>query len=76
MLRIGLRSFARISNAQNSISRAQPCDFHRALCDTKGRYEFEMRGLKLEGSWLTFYIKPADGYKLPKIMQWLMNPVH
>jgi hypothetical protein len=44
---------------------------HRALCDTKGRYEFEMRGLKLEGSWLTFYIKPEDGYKLPKIMQWL-----
>jgi hypothetical protein len=44
---------------------------HRALCDTKRRYEFEMRGLKLEGSWLTFYIKPADGYKLPKIMQWL-----
>jgi hypothetical protein len=21
--------------------------------------------------WLTFYIKPADGFKLPKIMQWL-----
>jgi hypothetical protein len=23
------------------------------------------------GVWLTFYIKPAEGLKLPKIMQWL-----
>ncbi|MDR1468878.1 MAG: hypothetical protein LBT00_06255 [Spirochaetaceae bacterium] len=23
------------------------------------------------GSWLTFSIKPNDGFKLPKIMQWL-----
>jgi hypothetical protein len=30
-----------------------------------------MRGLKIEGSWLSFYIRPADGFELPKIMQWL-----
>jgi hypothetical protein len=30
-----------------------------------------MRGLVLDKAWLSFYIKPADGYQLPKIMQWL-----
>jgi hypothetical protein len=30
-----------------------------------------MRGFALEGEWLSFYIKPADGFQLPKIMQWL-----
>jgi hypothetical protein len=45
--------------------------FYRALRATKGRFAFEIRGLKLEGSWLTFYIRPADGFELPKIMQWL-----
>ncbi|MDR0638993.1 MAG: hypothetical protein LBG27_08880, partial [Spirochaetaceae bacterium] len=29
------------------------------------------RGLKLEGAWLTFYIKPDDGFMLPLIMQLL-----
>jgi hypothetical protein len=42
-----------------------------ALWDTKKRRKFEMRGLKIEGSWVSFYIKPDDGFKLPKIMQWL-----
>jgi hypothetical protein len=41
-----------------------------ALWDTKKRRKFEMRGLKIEGSWVSFYIKPKDGYELPKIMQW------
>jgi hypothetical protein len=41
-----------------------------ALRDTKKRRKFEMRGLKIEGSWLSFYIKPENGYELPKIMQW------
>jgi hypothetical protein len=35
-----------------------------------------MRGLKFEGVLLVFYIKPADGKKLPDIMQWMMNVVH
>jgi hypothetical protein len=34
-------------------------------------FTFEMRGLALEGALLSFYIKPADGFMLPKIMQWL-----
>ncbi|MDR0639818.1 MAG: hypothetical protein LBG27_13130 [Spirochaetaceae bacterium] len=44
---------------------------HRVLRKTKARYGFEMRGLRLEGARLTFYIKPDDGLKLPLIMQWL-----
>ena len=35
------------------------------------RFGFELRGLKLEGARLTFYIKPDDGLELPLIMQWL-----
>jgi hypothetical protein len=44
---------------------------HRILHETKERYGFEMRGLRLEGARLTFYIKPDDGLKLPLIMQLL-----
>jgi hypothetical protein len=44
---------------------------YAALRATKRRYTFEMRGLKIEGAWLSFYIRPADGFELPKIMQWL-----
>ncbi|MDR0638863.1 MAG: transposase [Spirochaetaceae bacterium] len=44
---------------------------HRVLRETKERYGFEMRGLRLEGARLTFSIKPDDGLKLPLIMQWL-----
>ncbi|MDR1470738.1 MAG: hypothetical protein LBT00_15775 [Spirochaetaceae bacterium] len=45
--------------------------FYRVLIETKAKFGFEMRGLKLEEAWLTFYIKPADGLELPQIMQWL-----
>jgi hypothetical protein len=48
--------------------------FCRVLRDAKGNYSFEMRGLKLEGAALSFYIKPEDGKELPKIMQWLNRP--
>jgi hypothetical protein len=41
------------------------------LREIKKRYPFEMRGLKLEGARLTFYIKPEDGLQLPLIMQLL-----
>jgi hypothetical protein len=44
---------------------------HRVLREIKKRYPFEMRGLRLEGAWLTFYIKPDDGLRLPLIMQLL-----
>jgi hypothetical protein len=43
----------------------------RLLLEAKDLFTFEMRGFALEGEWLSFYIKPADGFQLPKIMQWL-----
>jgi hypothetical protein len=43
----------------------------RLLLEAKGLFTFEMSGFALEGEWLSFYIKPADGFQLPKIMQWL-----
>ncbi|MDR2069757.1 MAG: transposase [Spirochaetaceae bacterium] len=39
--------------------------------ETKSRFDFAIQGLQLEDDWLRFYIKPADGLKLPAIMQWL-----
>ncbi|MDR0637675.1 MAG: hypothetical protein LBG27_02020 [Spirochaetaceae bacterium] len=44
---------------------------HRVLREAKKRFSFEMRGLKVEGARLTFYIKPNDGLQLPNIMQFL-----
>jgi hypothetical protein len=43
----------------------------RLLFEAKGMFTFEMRGFALEGARLSFYIKPADGFLLPKIMQWI-----
>jgi hypothetical protein len=43
----------------------------RVLRDAKGIFSFEMCGLAFEGATLSFYIKPADGKELPKIMQWI-----
>jgi hypothetical protein len=45
--------------------------FCRVLLDAKERFDFEMRGLAFSGAWLSFYIKPADGFQLPEIMQWM-----
>jgi hypothetical protein len=50
--------------------------FSSVLRDAKGMFSFEIRRLAFEGTTLSFYIKPADRFELPKIMQWLMNPVH
>jgi hypothetical protein len=45
--------------------------FLGVLRETKGRYGFEMRGLVIKEGSVSFYIKPDDGLKLPKIMQWV-----
>jgi hypothetical protein len=47
--------------------------FYRVLIEARCRFPFEMCGLVIGDEWLSFYIKPADGYELPKIMQWMMN---
>ena len=41
------------------------------LDEANKRYDFEMRGLELDGACLSFYIKPDDGLELPQIMQWI-----
>jgi hypothetical protein len=43
----------------------------RVLIEAKGKFPSEMRGLALSGALLSFYIKPADGYELPKITRWM-----
>jgi hypothetical protein len=45
--------------------------FLRVLRETRDLFAFEIRGLALEDEWLSFYIKPADGFRLPQIMQWM-----
>jgi putative transposase len=45
--------------------------FARVFRDTRLRFVFEIRGLCLVDDWLSFYIKPADGLKLPAIMKWM-----
>jgi hypothetical protein len=45
--------------------------FCRVLIEVKKRIPFEMRGLMIGNEWLIFYIKPADGLRLPLIMQWM-----
>jgi REP element-mobilizing transposase RayT len=39
--------------------------------DARLRFVFEIRALCLVDDWLSFYIKPADGFELPNIMKWL-----
>jgi hypothetical protein len=41
----------------------------RGLGEARGRFAFELRGLRLAEVWLSFYIQPADGVQLPEIMQ-------
>jgi hypothetical protein len=45
--------------------------FERVFRLSRVKYDFEFRRLRLSGDLLTFYIKPADGFELPDIMQWL-----
>jgi REP element-mobilizing transposase RayT len=45
--------------------------FAQVLGGTAERFNFEIRALRLQDDRLVFYIKPEDGLKLPRIMQWL-----
>jgi REP element-mobilizing transposase RayT len=45
--------------------------FCRIFGKAHGRFNFELRGFRLDGEWLSFYIRPAEGLQLPAIMQWL-----
>jgi hypothetical protein len=45
--------------------------FEQILNEAREIYVFELRGLRFCGPWVSFYIKPADGFELPVIMQWV-----
>jgi hypothetical protein len=45
--------------------------FIRVFHEAEHRFVFEFCCLCLKDDWLTFYIKPEDGLKLPAIMKWL-----
>jgi hypothetical protein len=45
--------------------------FEQVLNEAREIYVFEVRGLRFCGPWVSFYIKPADGFELPVIMQWV-----
>jgi REP element-mobilizing transposase RayT len=43
----------------------------KVLREARGVYEFEIRGLRVEANRVSFYIKAANGFMLPAIMQWI-----
>jgi REP element-mobilizing transposase RayT len=48
-----------------------PAIFARVFREAELRFVFEIRALRLEDDWLTFYIRPEDGLELPAIMKWM-----
>jgi REP element-mobilizing transposase RayT len=62
----------RINNREPLFRRAKALAiFARVFRETRLRFVFEVRDLRLEDDWLTFYIKPEDGFELPDIMKWM-----
>jgi hypothetical protein len=47
--------------------------FLRVFRETRDLFPFEIRGFALEDEWLSFYIRPEDGFQLPQIMQWMKH---
>jgi REP element-mobilizing transposase RayT len=45
--------------------------FNRVLREAGKRFAIEVRHLVIEADRVSFYIKPADGFMLPVIMQWI-----
>jgi hypothetical protein len=45
--------------------------FERAVGGATELYGFGIRGLRFDGAQVSFYIKPADGFKLTDIMKWI-----
>jgi REP element-mobilizing transposase RayT len=62
----------RINNREPLFRRANALAiFAGVFRETELRFVFEVRGLRLEDDWLTFYIRPEDGFELPDIMKWM-----
>jgi hypothetical protein len=61
-----------VNNREPLFSRQQTIAiFCQVFGEAHGRFDFELRGFRLDGERLSFYIKPADGLQLPAIMQWV-----
>jgi REP element-mobilizing transposase RayT len=45
--------------------------FNRVLREAGERFAIEVRHLRIEADRVSFYIKPADGFQLLEIMQWI-----
>jgi REP element-mobilizing transposase RayT len=45
--------------------------FNRVLREAGERFAIEVRHLVIQADRVSFYIKPADGFQLPEIMQWI-----
>jgi hypothetical protein len=43
----------------------------RVLSEAHILFAFELRGVRFAGASVSFFIKPADGFKLPEIMKWI-----
>jgi REP element-mobilizing transposase RayT len=62
-----------------AINNNEPVFFHRETMElfeqvfreTEKRFQFDVRGLTVSGSAVTFYIRLADGSQLPSIIKWL-----
>jgi hypothetical protein len=52
-------------------SKQERARFEQVLCEAREIYEFRLSGLRFSGPWVSFYIRPADGFQLPDIMQWV-----
>jgi hypothetical protein len=61
-----------INNREPLFRRAKAMAiFARVFREAGLRFVFEVRSLHLEDDWLTFYIKPENGFELPDIMKWM-----
>jgi REP element-mobilizing transposase RayT len=45
--------------------------FSRVLCEAGERFAIEVRHLVIQADRVSFHIKPANGFMLPIIMQWI-----
>jgi REP element-mobilizing transposase RayT len=53
------------------LDRAAVDLFNRVLREAGERFAIEVRRLVIEADRVSFYIKPADGFMLPVVMQWI-----
>jgi REP element-mobilizing transposase RayT len=53
------------------LDRAAVDLFNRVLREAGERFAIEVRHLVIQADRVSFYIKPADGFMLPIVMQWI-----